>query len=374
MRGHSLRKSSSRHQMGLSVVELLVSLAIGMAVIAGSIQVVVSSKRSFMDQDEVTFIQTNARFALDLISKDIRMAGYLGCATQNSVQTANSIADDAGGYISLHGLRGFEGSTTTSSFLADFQAKATVGTDAVLIRRAADSGEMDVGKHVAAAATIHLWDTHNYKEGSTLMIADASCRNVGIFQVSGPNGLPANHINHNVGSGTKNCTKIVKGNFVCSASCKAVSCGGYGTATGSYGPGSKVMEFVSNAYYIGESSVMPGMPALRRQVFNADGAPSTSSEEIALGVEDMEILYGVDSNGDGDVDQSRQADQMDLDGNGTVTDEEWDQVLNVKISLVFRSQAPVLANAEKRTLAGKDYEDRFMRQAVNSTIRIRNRG
>ena len=51
-----------------------------MAVIAGSIQVVVSSKRSFIDQDEVTFIQTNARYALDMMGKDVRMAGYLGCA------------------------------------------------------------------------------------------------------------------------------------------------------------------------------------------------------------------------------------------------------------------------------------------------------
>lgn len=361
-------------QRGLSVVELLISLVIGMAVIAGSIQVVVSSKRNFMDQDEVTFIQTNARFAMDLLGKDIRMAGYLGCATQNSVQTANSIDDDAGGYISLHGLKGFEGEINTDSFPADFRANVKAGTDGILIRRAADSGELDVSNHVPAAATVHLWDNHSYEQGSTLMIADASCRNVGIFQVSGPNGLPANHLNHNTGSGTKNCTKIIKGNFVCNSDCKAVSCGGYGTATGGYGPGSKVMEFVAHAYYIGESDVMPGMPALRRQVFNAKGAPSTSSEEIALGVEDMEILYGVDSNGDGEVDQLRKASEMDLNGNGTISDEEWDMVISTKIGLVFRSQMPVLPAAEKKTLAGTEYNDRHMRQVVNSAIRIRNRG
>jgi type IV pilus assembly protein PilW len=363
-----------RRQRGLSVVELLISLVIGMAVIAGSIQVVVSSKRSFMDQDEVTFIQTNARFSVDLLGKDIRMAGYLGCATQKSVQLANSINNDAGGYISLHGLVGYEGEVNTNSFPADFRAKVKAGSDGVLIRRAADSGEMDVSKHVAASATVHLWDEHSYKKGSTLMIADASCRNVGIFQVSGPNGLPANHITHNTGSGTNNCTKIIKGNFSCDPSCKAVSCGGYGTASGAYGPGSKIMEFVAHAYYIGESDVMPGMPALRRQVFNANGPAGTSSEEIALGVEDMEILYAVDSNSDGDVDQMRKASEMDLNGNGTISNEEWDQVISVKINLVFRSQLPALPVAEKKTLAGTEYNDRFMRQVVNSTFRIRNRG
>lgn len=361
-------------QSGLSVVELLVSLVISMAVVAGSVQVVVTSKKNFLDQDEVTFIQTNARFALDLMAKDIRMAGYLGCATQESVQIANSINDDAGGYISMHGLRGFEGETSTATFPADIAANAAVGTDAILIRRASESGEMDVSKHNAASAVIHVWENHSYTPGSTLVIADASCRNVGIFQVSGPNSVPANHINHNTGSGTKNCTKIVKGKFVCDSSCKAVSCGGYGTATGEYGPGSKVMEFVSRVYYIGESTVMPGMPALKRSVLNVQGLPSTSSEELALGVEDMEILYGIDSDDNGDVDQLRSAANMDLNGDGTITNEEWDQVLNVKISLVFRSRNPVLPTTETRTLAGKDYQDRYMRQVVNSTVKIRNRG
>lgn len=363
-----------RGQRGLSIIELLISMVISMAVVAGAVEVVVNSKRSFLDQDEVTFIQTNARFALDLLAKDIRMAGYLGCATKQSMEVANSIDDDAGGYISLHGLTGFDGESNTDDFPDDFKADALTGTDAILIRRASNSGEMDVGKHVAASATIHLWKEHSYPSGSTLMIADATCRNVGIFQVSGPSGLPANHINHNTGSGTKNCTKIIKGNFSCNTSCTPTKCAGYSTAAGSYGPGSKVMEFVSRAYYVGDSTLFPGMPALKRRTLNVIGAPSTSEEEIAIGVEDFEILYGVDNDRNGSVDQYRSAASMDLDGNGTITDDEWDQVSNVKLSLVFRSQNAVLSKAEKHTLAGKDYNDRYMRQIVNSTVKIRNRG
>jgi type IV pilus assembly protein PilW len=82
----------------------------------------------------------------------------------------------------------------------------------------------------------------------------------------------------------------------------------------------------------------------------------------------------VDTDGDGNVDQSRQADAMDLNANGSITDDEWDKVLSVKISLVFRSQAPALSVKEKKTLAGTEYDDKYLRQVVNSTIRIRNRG
>lgn len=361
-------------QHGLSVVELLVSMLISLAVVAGAIEVIVGSKRSFLDQDEVSFIQTNARYALDVLAKDIRMAGYLGCAAQDSVQIANSLSDDAGGFISLHGLTGFDGASNTNSFPADFKSDALVGTDAFIVRRAKGEGEIDVSSHVAAAATIHLWQNHSYPEGSTLMIADANCRNVGLFQVSGPNGLPSNHINHNTGNGTSNCTKIIKGKFKCDGSCKTNSCGGYDHSTGDYGPGSKVMEFVSHAYYIGESSLIPGMPALKRKALKSMGAPATEEEEIALGVEDMEIFYGIDTNGNGSVDQYRDASEMDLNGNAIVEQEEWDRVSSVKVSLVFRSESPVLNKAEKRTLAGKEYEDRYLRQVVNSTVKIRNRG
>jgi type IV pilus assembly protein PilW len=301
------------------------------------------------------------------------MAGYLGCANQESIQVANSISDDADGYVSMHGLRGFDGEDDTDGFPVDFKADAHVGTDSILVRRASNTAEMDVKSHVPQSAVIHLWAGHSYAKGTTLMIADASCRNVGLFQVSGPNGLPANHINHNTGAGTNNCTKLIKGSFDCTdcaanpKSCKA-------TAAGGYGPGSKIMEFVAHAYYIGDSAVVTGMPALKRRALKNSGAPATQEEEIAVGVEDLEILYGTDGDGDGSVDQYRSASDMDLNGDGSITDDEWDQVSSVKLSLVFRSQNPVFSKNEKRTYAGKEYDDRYMRQIVNSTVKIRNRG
>lgn len=357
-------------QRGLSVVELLISLVIGMAVIAGSIQVVVSSKRTFLDQDEVSFIQANARYAMDLMGKDIRMAGYLGCAALQSVEKADAIDktlldEKLRVYVSLDGLRGFEGGSSAADFPEDFKDQAFAGTDALVIRRAGDS-EKNIKEHNGNTAIIKLWDDHNYSVGSTLIISDASCRNVGLFQLSGPAAVPAQEIRHQK-AGTDNCTSVIKGNFSCLPTCNDTSCDGYDAASGAYSSGSRLTEFVSHAYYIGESSVMPGMPALRRQVFNANGAPGTSSEEVALGVEDMKIIYEIDSDGDGDVDQARKASEI-------TTDEDWDKVLSVKVSLVFRSQAPVLAVAESKTLAGKDYNDRYMRQLVNASFRIRNRG
>src|SRR5690606_17094791 len=232
-----------------------------------------------------------------------------GCAAPGSVEKADAIDKDLLDeklrvYVSLEGLQGFEWGSATAELPDDFKDQALANTDALIIRRAGDR-ELNVRGHNGTVATVTLWENHSYAAGSTLMVSDASCRNVGLFQMSGPATVPAQVIHHQQ-AGTSNCTSIIKGHFSCSVSPGPPA----PPASSFYASGSKIMEFVAHAYYIGESTVMPGMPALRRQVFNANGAASTTSEEIALGVEDMEILYGVDSNNDGNVEQMRKASEI----------------------------------------------------------------
>lgn len=361
-------------QHGFSMVELLIAVTIGLVVLSGVLNVVLGSRANKTQQDEITFIQDNARFVVELLSNEIRMAGYMGCASSGTAQMANSIDDGHFGFLSMHGLEGFDGDTSLGSFPAPMQTLATVGNDALIIRRG-DADEFSVESHNAASATIALYEQHNFIPGTPLMIADANCRYVGLFQVSGPNesSLPAQKIVHNTGSVTSNCTKIIRGSFVCNPSCGPVSCSGFGTATGSYGPGSKLMRFISRAYFIGESNVMSGMPALKRQSLLMETALTTRSEEIAQGVENMQLLYGVDSNADGDVNQYRTAAQMDVDNNGVIDANDWDKVKSVRMSLVFRSQNPVLPSDQTQVLNGVTYKDRYLRQAVNSTVVVRNK-
>ncbi|HEY6529367.1 MAG TPA: PilW family protein [Cellvibrionaceae bacterium] len=359
---------------GFSIVELLIAVTIGLVILSGVINVVLKSKSNKSMQDEINFIQDNARFVVETLSAEIRMAGYMGCASPSTSMIANSIDDNFFNFVSTGGLEGYDGQTSVAGFPQPLRTQATVGSDAFIVRRG-DSDELAVESHVAAAATISLYGQHNYPPGTPLLIADSNCRYVGLFQVSAPNAnsLPASKIVHNTGSGTNNCTKIVRGSFVCNASCGPVSCNGYGTTTGSYGPGSKVMRFISRAYFIGPSNVYTGMPALKRQSLVMETSLTTRSEEIAQGVEDMQLLYGVDTNTDGDVNQYRTAAQMDVDGNSVVDGSDWDKVKSVRIALIFRSQNPVAPSNQTQVLNGVTYNDRYLRQAVTSTVAIRNR-
>ncbi len=347
-------------ERGLSLVELLVSIAIGVAVLAGSIQVVVSSNRAFLDQSEVRFIQTNARFAVNLISRDLRMAGYLGCATEESIHLTNTVSDDGNGFVSLEGIQGFDG-TDMSTFPADYRDKVKAGTDSILIRYASTNKEMNVRFHNAALSTLMIWGTHDYEAGSTLLVTDANCRAAGLFHVS--SGVGSSSIVH--GPTHNSCSTSIKNaeSFDCRLGCMSGLCG----LPGSYNSGSKVMPLVSHGYFIAPSGVADGVSSLKRQVLSSNGVPSTATEEIALGVEDMKIVYGYDSIGDGSVDQYRTA-------NTIKNTADWNKVISVRLSLVFRSSDPFWDQAQEKTLVGTRYNDRYMRQLVTTTVRIRNRG
>lgn len=67
----------SRHkQKGLSLVELMVALALGMVLMAGFVQVFMSVRSTYAVNEASSRMQENGRFALEFISQHARMAGY----------------------------------------------------------------------------------------------------------------------------------------------------------------------------------------------------------------------------------------------------------------------------------------------------------
>lgn len=65
-----------RKQRGFSMVELLVALVLSSILLGGIIQLFIGSKQTYRFHDALSRLQENGRFALDIMSNDIRMAGY----------------------------------------------------------------------------------------------------------------------------------------------------------------------------------------------------------------------------------------------------------------------------------------------------------
>ena len=81
MKSSCLHKTNAK---GFTLVEILIAMMIGLFLLAGVLQIFINSKQSYRMQEALARLQESGRFALDFLDRDIRMAGYRGCASPGS--------------------------------------------------------------------------------------------------------------------------------------------------------------------------------------------------------------------------------------------------------------------------------------------------
>ncbi len=349
---------------GFSLIELMVSIAIAAIILTGVVKVAFNAKRSSFDGEQLSFVQDNARFVLDQIKREIRLSGYTGCAALESARKSNTVVDDVSGFIKFNeSIQGFDNSQT--DFPSAYASDVKTGTDSFLVRFGDASSEVSVKSHNPTSAGFTLWQEETFAVGTTMMITDTSCREVGLFQVTASDGDSLSHSS----DGTRNCTRILRATTSevnCASGCADDSCPG--NAEKAFNVGSTIMPYRVNAYYVGDSDIISGMPALKKQTLTASGGTATTeTEEVAVGVEDLQVLYGLDLDDDKEANQYLRADQ--------VTD--WSLVVALRLTLVFRSDREVFASDQSINikLDGSDYQlssDRYLRQVVSTSVKIRN--
>lgn len=135
----------------------------------------------------------------------------------------------------------------------------------------------------------------------------------------------------------------------------------------------------TDAYYVARGA--SGAPALFRSTANwsagVNGYGQPTAMELVDGVESMQILYGMDADGDGTADNYVTADNVT----------EWQWVVSVNISLLMRSSnvtgdaADLTDDTNSYVLGGPDaatgvtidpLDDKRRRRVFNVSIRIRN--
>jgi type IV pilus assembly protein PilW len=84
------------NQQGMSLVELMVAVTLSLILMAGVIQVHVSSKASYQVQHELSTLQQHQRMAVELLNRDIRKAG-LSITKAVSAFPTNGAGWDGGG-------------------------------------------------------------------------------------------------------------------------------------------------------------------------------------------------------------------------------------------------------------------------------------
>lgn len=372
---------SVKKQNGLSLIELLVSMVIALIVLAGVVNAVIASKQSYLFDEQVAYIQENSRFALDILAKDLREAGYMGGCNINGANVAitANVANPTGAYVAEREfiktlpVEGFEGGV--DAFPQRFATDVRANTDAFILRRAESDTSYIVTNHNAGTSTISVAPNQNFDLGTILLITNSLCSRIGIFSLTGPTTGSSSFLQHGSGGGaTENCTGSLDANpALTDAYDNEVACG----TAGSFLPttfenGSSIYRYVAKAFYVAESSFDSNTFSLYSVELGNGGAFRT--DELVSSVEDFQISYGVDNDAtqDGKANRYMQANQISLDEATSAPYEGWNRVVSIRVQLVMRSRDPVLTQNNSVTLLGNVYNDRHMRQVISATFQLRN--
>lgn len=354
MRHPRYSHSAPRLQHGFSLVEMMVAMVIGLILIAGVIQIFISSKQSYRVQDSMGRLQENARFAMDYLTREARMAGFTGCFKDNP-STIENILNNPSDYAwdinnMLAGNEATSSSSWTPALDASLSGTVKGGTDVITIRHMSSQGIQLVPPDYSSSAQLFVNSPNGLSIGDILMVTD--CTQGSIFQ--------ATNIAFNNGGGT---TKY----DITHASSGSFSPGNSGPhLSNEFKAGAEVAKLDTTVFFIATGA--SGEPALfERTLGNSSGTPSLSNQELVEGVEDMQVLYGEDTDGDGSANKYVTADAVGNMGN----------VVSMRISLLMRTADDNLVNSPQTynyNGSSVTATDRRIRRVFNSTVKLRNRG
>lgn len=318
-------------QQGMTLIELMVALAIGAFLMIGAITVFMQSRTAFRITESVARMQENARFALEAIEPDIRMAHYWGMTT-DTISVQGRVAPAAGNSFGrtpcgANGARvlavAVGGSNNTYGFggCAAFSG-AQPNADTLVIRRVSEDPETPP---LTGAATLRVQSMRSPAE--SLMFTGTA--------------VP----------------------------------GGIFTALNS-----QTHRLVVNGYYVDRSSTLLGatVPSLRAKVLQGTGV--IADQEIVSGVEDLQVQLGLDMDPDGansgSIDRFVDINDPLVDPGDAAFDPDA-IVLAVRIWVRVRAERPENGFTDTTNYVYADqnvgpFNDNFRRMVVSKTIYVRN--
>jgi len=321
-----------RTQTGLTMVELMVALAVGSFLMIGAVQIFNQSRQSFIINESIARVQETAQFAMDTIEADLRMSSNWG---RNSRPLA------------VEG-RVIDG-TPDATLLAALPAAALAcgnnwPTDLAMTVDGDDSYTLPCAANGGAQASS---DLVTIRRATVAPAADEAGRlQIQTTRVGGQLFIDGN---------PTFCNPLAPPPVDCSTH-----------------------NLLINSYYVAaNSTLIPGVPTLRRKTLTmVGGALQVTDQEVAPGVENLQIQLGIDVNEDNTVDRYvNPGDEVyDSAAGGFIPGA---RVLTARVWLVVRG-----ITREGGITDPRDYEpgnvdlgvqsDEFRRMQVSKTILLRN--
>ncbi len=318
-------------QTGMSLIELMISLVIGSLILGAMTFVFFQSRTSYTYNETMSRNQENARIALDALSHDIRMSGFIGCGKLDlipiKVIAKTPPVSELSGQKALEGYR-YDGGEDP------LIGSGASGSDVFVMFRGSSQAVNLAGSLELTSADIELESNpDSIVVEDALLITD--CVVGDLFRASKVEGEGPITIGHGVAQNSS------------------------AALSKTYGPDAQVMRLMSIAFFLRETARTnnSGRPifALFRQVNGVD-------EEVVDGVADLRFFYALE---DDPTDYVVAADVVD-----------WGEVVAVRVHLLMSTQEQVRSEPQPYTFVGElktpPKEDRIYRQEFSQVIALRN--
>lgn len=284
--GRAAARSTVR---GLTLVELMIAMMLGLLVVGSASAIFISNRATYRATEGLGRVQENGRMAFELMARDLREAGGNPCGNadrKEPLKLVNVLNNPAAQWWTNwnNGIRGYEAAIPGGN-----PPGRVVGADAIDLMSADSSSAATISNHDPDAAVFDLNTAdHGFRTSDLAIVCD--WRQASLFQIT---DAVNNNIKHaNGGAGPGNCSKGL--GYANPAVC---------TATGKkkqYGPNpvdnkanATIVRMQPVRWYVA-TTANGGRSLFRSALVNTGGVLAVTEQEIAEGVNDMEIQYLLD--------------------------------------------------------------------------------
>ncbi|MEA9554996.1 PilW family protein [Xanthomonas nasturtii] len=378
-----------RRSAGLSLIELMIAMVIGLVLLLGIIQIFSASRTAAQLSEGASRVQENGRFALDYLARDIRMAGHFGCVNdqaqfvraQGDPRVNLSAATGSGSPLDFSvSIQGYEAPGTAPGDALTIGASAgaisglpaaiqnlspapRAGSDIIVLRFLSAEGVPATGIAAAGSNTTLTMDASRWARltddgvAAPTLFGIADCAHADVFAGTTTAGTV-------VASGVN-----LSGRYVVQPTGQTM-----------------VYRAESLVYYVANNPDT-GEPALRRARAGSNG--QYTSEELVEGIESLQFLYGLDSTETistqtppaGNITAQRVASGVAV-ATDAVASNQWRRVGQVQVGVLARSPTAASAAAPVQnsrqgvigvTVVPPSVSDGRYRASYELSVALRNR-
>lgn len=343
-----------KRQRGFNLVELMVAMGLSLVLLAGALSILYSSKVTNAENERIGRLQEAGRTVVELILRDARASGFVGCARPQPSYFSNLLNNPTSLLWNVDvSMQGFETTRSGTGWTPALPALVrtsngtapTAGSDILALRTAREglpvfrlaSPLMNRGDPL----DIRRDTNETIAVGSTLVVGD--CSGASAFAVTSfaPVGADRATVGHAQGALNSR-----------------------GSLGHSYRSGALVTPIDTVIYFVAPSESGEG-PSLWRIVGN------NTAQELVEGVENIQVLYGTGGGGLNAISYDTAA-VVDASPRG------WNDVVSLSISVLIRSPGETNLERDQRSYQLLDQTipaagDRRQRSVFTTTVTLRNR-